>query len=292
MFNNLKNFIKNQFSYDIWHFFISNYQSLKFFVFKKYSARGHIDKSLIKILNKKKNGFYLEVGAYNGIFESISLRLEKDLDWSGLLIEPNPLHYKYLKRNRSKNICLNRICLSKEYLNKKLFIKNWWKNRQSDFEWWVILNVDNKRDKVAEKERNKNATSQELVDKRSWSGISPYLNRLDKIADSALSVGSLYRIAETNYPPQTRGRKQVVQVFKKVIELCQGYEVGGFKEDLDQLQANKYKAKKKPRIDDKLEKIINEKIFSSSEKNEHLPSHNKLPLNSPEEIVFRSSLSS
>ena len=124
MFKNLKNFIKNQFSYDFWHFLISNYQSLKFLILKKYSARGDIDKNLIEILNKKKNGFYLEVGAYNGIFESISLRLEKDLDWSGLLIEPNPLHYKYLKRNRSKNICLNRICLSKEYLNKKLFIKN------------------------------------------------------------------------------------------------------------------------------------------------------------------------
>lgn len=124
MFDNLKNFIKKKFSYDIWHFFISNYQSIKFFIFRKYSARGHIDKSLIEILNKKKNGFYLEVGAFNGIFESISLRLEKDLNWSGLLIEPNPLHYKYLKRNRPKNICLNRICLSKEFLNKKLFIKN------------------------------------------------------------------------------------------------------------------------------------------------------------------------
>mgnify|MGYP001161403221 FL=1 len=142
---------------------------------------------------------------------------------------------------------------------KELFIKNWWKNRQSKHNWWVIKNDDNKRDKVAEKERNKNATSQELIDKRSWSGISPYLNRLDKISESALSVGSLYRIAETHYPPQTRGRKQVVQVFKKVIELCQGYEVGGFKEDLDQLQANKYKAKKKPRIDDhKLLEIIHQ----------------------------------
>ena len=133
---------------------------------------------------------------------------------------------------------------------KKLFIKNWWQNRKSDFEWWVVEDIDGNRDKAAEKERRQNATTQELVDKRSWSGISPYLNRLDKIADSPLSVGSLKFIAENNYPPGTRGRKQVVQVFKKVIELSQGYEVGGFKEDLDQLQANRYKAKTKPRIDD------------------------------------------
>ncbi len=140
---------------------------------------------------------------------------------------------------------------------KKLYIKHWWKNKKSDFEWWVIQNDDGTRNREAEKARNKVATTQELTDKRSWSGISPYLNRLDDIANSPLSVGSLKYIAESNYPPGTRGRKQIVQIFKKVIELSQSYEVGGFKEDLDQLQANKYKAKKKPRIDDhKLLEII------------------------------------
>jgi len=140
---------------------------------------------------------------------------------------------------------------------KKLYIKHWWKNKKSDFEWWVIQNDDGTRNKEAEKARNKVATTQELTDKRSWSGISPYLNRLDDIANSPLSVGSLKYIAESNYPPGTRGRKQIVQIFKKVIELSQSYDVGGFKEDLDQLQANKYKAKKKPRIDDhKLLEII------------------------------------
>ena len=104
-------------------FFISNYQYFKFLLQKKYSARGDIDKKLIEIINKKK-GFYLEVGAFNGITESISLRFEKELNWRGLLIEPNPVHFKYLKTNRFNNICLNNICLSKKYLNKKLFIKN------------------------------------------------------------------------------------------------------------------------------------------------------------------------
>ena len=119
----LKNFLKNFVSYNLWNFFISNYQYFKFLIRKKYSARGDIDKKLIEIINKKK-GFYLEVGAFNGIAESISLRFEKQLNWKGLLIEPNPVHFKYLKTNRFKNICLNNICLSKKYLNKKLFIKN------------------------------------------------------------------------------------------------------------------------------------------------------------------------
>ena len=49
MVNKFKNFIKSQFSYNLWHFLISNYQSFKFLLFKKYSARGDIDQSLMKL---------------------------------------------------------------------------------------------------------------------------------------------------------------------------------------------------------------------------------------------------
>ena len=50
----LKNFLKNFVSYNLWNFFISNYQYFKFLIRKKYSARGDIDKKLIEIINKKK----------------------------------------------------------------------------------------------------------------------------------------------------------------------------------------------------------------------------------------------
>ena len=123
MQDKIKNFLKNIFSYYLWHILISNYQSLKFLLLNNYSSRGNIDKKLMNMI-KKKNGFYLEVGAYNGISESVSLRFEKELNWSGLLIEPNPLHFKYLKKNRRKNLCLNYICLNKKFFKKKLFIKN------------------------------------------------------------------------------------------------------------------------------------------------------------------------
>ena len=43
------------------------------------------------IKNAKKKGVYLEIGAYNGISESVSLRFEKELNWNGILIEPNPI---------------------------------------------------------------------------------------------------------------------------------------------------------------------------------------------------------
>jgi FkbM family methyltransferase len=124
MFFNFKNLIKKKIPYYLWLDLSFFYQYFKFKFVKKYSCRGNIDLILKDIINSKREGFFLEVGAYNGFSESVSLRFENELNWKGLLIEPNPVHFKYLKRNRSKNICLNFICLSQEFLGKKLFLKN------------------------------------------------------------------------------------------------------------------------------------------------------------------------
>ncbi|KAB7507993.1 hypothetical protein Anas_00609, partial [Armadillidium nasatum] len=42
------------------------------------------------------NGTFIEAGAYDGETFSNTLNLEKELGWSGLLIEPNPLEYQLL----------------------------------------------------------------------------------------------------------------------------------------------------------------------------------------------------
>ena len=117
MFFNIKNLIKRNISYHLWLDLSFFYQYFKFKILNKYSCRGNIDKLLIDLIEPQKNGFFLEVGAYNGFSESVSLRFEKEFKWRGLLIEPNPVHFKYLKRNRPKNICLNLICLSKDFDN-------------------------------------------------------------------------------------------------------------------------------------------------------------------------------
>jgi FkbM family methyltransferase len=121
---NIKNLIKKFFSYTAWNNFLSVYQYYKFSFFRIYSSRGSIDKKLVELLNNRKNGFFLEVGAYNGISESVSLRLETEYNWKGILIEPNPIHFKFLKKNRGKNICLNYICLNQQKINQKMYIKN------------------------------------------------------------------------------------------------------------------------------------------------------------------------
>jgi FkbM family methyltransferase len=73
----------------------------------KYFSQVGQDEYLDKeIFNKKTNGFFVEVGANDGVLFSNSLFFEKNRSWKGLLIEPNPEEYKKLITNRS-SICLN-----------------------------------------------------------------------------------------------------------------------------------------------------------------------------------------
>lgn len=59
---------------------------------------------VLEMLNNKKNGYFLDVGAYDGIKYSNSLLLEKDFDWSGLLIEAHPDNFDTLKNNRKNTL--------------------------------------------------------------------------------------------------------------------------------------------------------------------------------------------
>ena len=43
-----------------------------------------------KMLKQKKNGFFIEAGAYDGEVYSNSLLFELKHQWNGLLVEPNP----------------------------------------------------------------------------------------------------------------------------------------------------------------------------------------------------------
>jgi FkbM family methyltransferase len=49
----------------------------------------------------KENGFFVELGAGDGITFSNTLFFEKHLGWNGICIEPNPFEYKKLKNNRN-----------------------------------------------------------------------------------------------------------------------------------------------------------------------------------------------
>lgn len=49
----------------------------------------------------RKDGFYVEFGATNGVIGSNSLLLRNDFGWRGILVEPNPVWHEELHANRS-----------------------------------------------------------------------------------------------------------------------------------------------------------------------------------------------
>ena len=59
----------------------------------------------------KKGGFFIEAGAWNGVYLSNSLWLEMERNWTGLLVEANGKAYKELTAANRKAYSFNG-CLS------------------------------------------------------------------------------------------------------------------------------------------------------------------------------------
>jgi FkbM family methyltransferase len=55
-------------------------------------------------LEFQRNGFFLEIGASDGLTHSNTWLLEKQYGWQGILAEPNPVHHQRLMSERSASI--------------------------------------------------------------------------------------------------------------------------------------------------------------------------------------------
>jgi len=74
---------------------------------------------LTSYLNKLgEKGFYLEVGAADGISQSNTYNLERLGNWTGILIEPDIDIYKLCRKNRPNNFIYNCALVSASYNNK------------------------------------------------------------------------------------------------------------------------------------------------------------------------------
>jgi len=65
-----------------------------------------------EVFNEKRNGFFLDIGAHDGIYLSNTLLLEKRYGWNGICIEGNPDTFVDLQQNRQAvciNTCVDRI---------------------------------------------------------------------------------------------------------------------------------------------------------------------------------------
>lgn len=61
--------------------------------------------------NEKRFGYFLDIGAHDGIYWNNTYILESKYNWVGICIEANPITFEELKNNRSAE-CLN-VCLDR-----------------------------------------------------------------------------------------------------------------------------------------------------------------------------------
>lgn len=87
---------------------------------KTYSQLGQ-DLAVVKHYNEMRKGFFVEVGAYDGITLSNTYLLETQYEWKGICSEPISEKYQELVKNRTA-ICSNKALYSKSGL--KLIFDN------------------------------------------------------------------------------------------------------------------------------------------------------------------------
>jgi FkbM family methyltransferase len=59
------------------------------------------DLFVLQLLGGKRNGYFLDSGASDGISESNTYMLERKFGWTGICVEPNDAYFRQLQRNRS-----------------------------------------------------------------------------------------------------------------------------------------------------------------------------------------------
>lgn len=82
-------------------------------------ALNQLDLKLLPYLDFR-NGFFVEVGANDGISQSNTLYFEKYKGWKGLLIEAIPALAEKCRQNRPRCIAVNCALVASDYLNKTI----------------------------------------------------------------------------------------------------------------------------------------------------------------------------
>lgn len=109
----LKKIIKKIIPFFILEFYW-NYKLKK----KIFYGRDKIDRDILQYLSYE-NGFFIELGANDGLKESNTYYFEKNLNWKGILIEPHFSNYQKCIKNRSrKNFFYNNACVSFGFKDK------------------------------------------------------------------------------------------------------------------------------------------------------------------------------
>jgi FkbM family methyltransferase len=69
-----------------------------------YSQLGQ-DREVVEFYKEKRNGYFVEIGANDGMKLSNTYALERDYDWKGICVEPIPIRFQECKNSRPQSIC-------------------------------------------------------------------------------------------------------------------------------------------------------------------------------------------
>lgn len=67
------------------------------------------------------NGYFVEAGALDGVFSSNTLEVERQLNWTGLLIEPDTEMFQLLLKRKRRSWALN-ACISPYHYPYKVML--------------------------------------------------------------------------------------------------------------------------------------------------------------------------
>jgi FkbM family methyltransferase len=88
-----------------------------------YSQLGQ-DLKVINFYNNKESGFFIEIGASDGITLSNTYLLETQYKWKGICCEPIPNNFEKLVKNRPNSICYKEAVYNKSGLMLDFDIAN------------------------------------------------------------------------------------------------------------------------------------------------------------------------
>ena len=87
---------------------------------KTFYGHHSLDQKLCEFLNYK-DGFFIELGANDGIRQSNTFYFEKNLNWNGILIEPiKTKFFKCIKNRSKKNFFYNKACVGFNFKDDKI----------------------------------------------------------------------------------------------------------------------------------------------------------------------------
>lgn len=88
---------------------------------ESYSQIGQ-DLAVLKHYKNKKNGYFVEIGASDGINFSNTYLLEKEFGWKGVCVEALPKKFKLLCENRPNAVCIEKAVFNASGLTLKFDI--------------------------------------------------------------------------------------------------------------------------------------------------------------------------